>query len=167
MSRKSQSFVSAAKARTSRVSAAIEKAMKIMEKEIADNDGIYPRNSGRVSLAEVCRRANVHPITLMGESHKGTTRVAILNWKEGLVSKLVKGKTAIRQAVTKRAVSAEESFQDIATQFQAMYQVEIPKRDAELEALRLRVKELEAENIRLLEQISHGRVVRFPRKKGA
>ena len=155
-----------AKDRTARVVAALDEAMSTMEKEIKDNGGIYPRNSGRVSLAEVCRMAGVHPITMMGQAHKETTRVKILKWIDGLGSKLIKGKASVRREVTKRAVSAEENFQGIAAMFQAMYQVEIPKRDAELEKLRSRTKELEADNMRLQEQVSKGRVVRLPKAKG-
>ena len=150
-----------AQKRTSRVVDSVKNAMAIMEQEIKNSDGIYSYNGGRLSIAEVCRRADVHPITIMGKRHKDTTRILILNWIESLSGTLIEGKVPIRREITKRVVSAEDRYRLIASEFQKMYQVEIPRRDDEIEALRQEVAALEEENLRLQEQVAQGRVVRL------
>lgn len=152
--------VKSAKDRTQRVVASIKEAMAAIEAELGDNDGIYPHNRGRISMAEVCRRSGVHEITMMGRAHFETTRPMIISWMRGLTT--VMGAATRRRAVTSRADLAEENYRRVASQFQAMYQVEIPKRDAEIARLQTKIAELEAENLRLYEQVSNSRVVRLP-----
>ena len=111
-------------------------------------------------MAEVCRRADVHPITMMGVAHRDTTRVTVLSWIESLSAKLVTGARTIQKIVKQRVDTADESYRLIAAKFQAMYQVEIPKRDEAIEALQARVSELESDNLQLQEKLSQGRVAR-------
>jgi hypothetical protein len=75
---------------------------------------------------------------------------------------IIEGAAKIRSAVTRRAGDAKEEYRRTASQFQAMYQVEMPRRDKEIEQLRIKIAELEAENLRLQEQVSQSRVVRLP-----
>lgn len=151
-----------AKERTRRVVTAITSAMEAIKEDVNANEGIYPFNSGRLSLAEVCRRAGVHPITLMGKSHRDSTRPMVQRWLQELGP--VQGSRRVRATVTIRANIEREKYCRIASQFQAMYQVEIPKRDAELGRLRERISILESENLLLREQVEQGRIVRLPRK---
>jgi hypothetical protein len=150
-----------AEARTGRVINKIKTAMKEIEAEVKKFGGIYPHNSGRLSMAEVCRRAGVNPITMMGKAHRRTTRLMIQAWIKKL--QLIEGADKVRSEVTERAVTAEEKYQQIACQFQAMYQIEMPKRDNEIELLKAQVSELRTENLLLQEAVSDGRVVRLPR----
>ncbi|RDD80816.1 hypothetical protein DVJ77_15275 [Dyella tabacisoli] len=134
--------------------------MKAIEAEIKENEGIYPFNRGRLSIAEVCRRARVHEITMMGPTHKKTTLPMIKNWMENLGA--IKGSRRIKTDVTRRSDEAKYKYVLIASQFQAMYQVEMPERDKEIEQLRGKVAELEAENLQLRAQNSESRVIRLP-----
>lgn len=152
-----------ARDRTARIFDSVRNATEIMEKEIKDADGIYPRNSGRLSLAEICRRANVHPITLMGKQHKYTTRVFALKWIERMSGSMIVGRAPIRRAITKRVTSAEDRYRLVVAEFQKMCQVEIPRRDDEIDALRREVSELKEENLKLQGQVTQGRVVRIKR----
>ena len=163
MSRVPDQLAESARKRTSRVFDSVKSATEIMEKEIKDSDGIYAYNGGRLSLAEICRRANVHPITLMGKQHKDTTRVFALKWIERVSGATIKGKAPIRREITKRVASAEDKYRLVAAEFQKMYQVEIPRREDEIEALRKEVAELKEENLRLQRQVAQGRVVRLRR----
>ncbi|WP_284343869.1 hypothetical protein [Dyella mobilis] len=153
--------------RTQRVVEAIKRAMGVIQNEIKGNEGIYPQNRGRLTMAEVCRRADVHPITMMGKSHRDTTRPMVLDWLRKLEK--VEGAATVQSTVTKRADVAKDEFRRIAAQFQAMYQVEMPARDGEIKRLNDKVGELQAENARLLKLTTGAQVVslsnRNPRKK--
>jgi len=146
-----------AKARSSRIVEKIKRAMTEIEVEVKAADGIYAHNSGRLSMAEVCRRAGVHAITMMGKAHYRTTRPMIASWIAKL--SLVKGAGNVRKTVTARSNAADEEYKRIACQFQAMYQVEVPKLINEIKQLRTFAENLQSENTRLQETISNGRVV--------
>lgn len=161
-SRKELPVVENAKERTRKVVAAIKNAMAEIREDVKATEGVYPMNAGRLSMAEVCRRAGVHPITLMGKAHRDSTRPMVQRWLQELGS--VQGSRHVRATITMRADIEKEKCRRIASQFQAMYQVEMPKRDAELARLRERISALEAENLLLREQVAQGRVVRLPGK---
>jgi len=57
--------------------------MKTIQMEIAANNGIYPHNKGVVSLAEVARRAGIHPATLHNQRYIGLTR-EVKHWLKTL-----------------------------------------------------------------------------------
>ena len=149
-----------AKERTLRVVGAIKAAMAEIARELAENDGIYPHNKGRLSMAEVCRRAGVHSITMAGAAHCDTTRPMVQSWIKQVWT--IRGRAKVRKVITRRSDEADERYRWIASQFQAMYQIEIPRRDEEIATLQRRVKELEATNAQLQDEISRGRVVQLP-----
>ena len=152
-------LVTSARKRTQRVVKCIKEAMLAIEAEIKENEGIYPRNRGRLTMAEVCRRAGVHEITMMGSVHRDTTRPMIMTWIKQLGG--IEGAAKIRNEITKRTDVAKEEYRRIASQFQAMYQVEVPRRDDEIRKLKQNVAELEAENIRLQELNTNVRVLQM------
>ena len=91
------------KSRTKEVVKKIREAMQAIELDIDQNEGIYPFNGGRLTQAEVCRRAGVHKITLQGPAHRATTREMIEVWLKKVKEQMVTGKRAVRKAVTDRA----------------------------------------------------------------
>jgi hypothetical protein len=121
-----------AKDRSRRVVADVREAMALIEVELQKNDGLYLRNKGRLTMAEVCRRAGVHPITMMGATHKKTTRPMIQAWIRKVSKSMVVGRASIRKTVAKSANDWKAKYMDLASQFKAMYSVEIPRRDADL-----------------------------------
>ncbi len=54
--------------RTEDVRARVRSALKVIEQEIRENDGIYPHRNGALSSAEVARRASIHPTSLFTRS---------------------------------------------------------------------------------------------------
>lgn len=148
-------------ARTAHVVAAIQNAMKIIEDEVDTAGGLYPYNHGRLTMAETCRRAGIHPITMMGPAHKASTRPMILDWIKRLQSKMVVGASSVRKIVTIRADDWEAQYKLIAAKYKQMYSIEIVQRDSAIDQLKARVIVLEAKNLQLQEQISQGRVVRL------
>ncbi len=55
------------------------KAMQDIEAEIAQHQGVYPFNHGRITQSELCRRADVKKATLQTPLHKDTTRVEVID----------------------------------------------------------------------------------------
>lgn len=134
--------------RSSAVVASIRKAMTTIEGEIEQNDGLYPYNKGRVTQAEVCRRAGIRKTTLQGPSHKESTRVELDRWLKRLEAAVVKGRKSIRRTVTERADQWKEELERIANEYH--------KTELVLVDVRLRVRELEEENAALRAQLALG-----------
>ena len=57
----------------------LRKAMQDIEAEIAQHQGVYPFNHGRITQSELCRRADVKKATLQTPLHKDTTRVEVID----------------------------------------------------------------------------------------
>ena len=128
-------------ARTEAALARLHRAMREIEEDVRQNDGLYPLNHGRVTQSELCRRADVKKATLQNSVHKDTTRVEITVWLDELNAKLVQTKTGVRERVTERADGLNERL-TLATK--ALGDAEV-----ELQALRARVQILESENAEL------------------
>lgn len=80
----------------------LRNAQRNIETEIDANDGLYPFNGGRISQAELCRRADVSPVTLSTDAHRETTRRMVIEWIERIQSKAITGQKSVRKAVTDR-----------------------------------------------------------------
>lgn len=78
----------------------LHKAMADIEAEIVAHHGVYPYNHGRVTQSELCRRADVKKATLQTPLHKDTTRVAVMDWLDGLAATLAGTRDANRERVT-------------------------------------------------------------------
>jgi predicted kinase len=153
-----------AHARTDQVRMKLRDAMKVIELEIEQNNGIYPFHGGRLSLSEVCRRAGVHKVTLQGASHRESSKPMVENWIEGLRARLITGRKTVRKTVTARADDWEERYKSIANKFNEMYAIDVIAKDKTIRELTDRVEMLEAENLRLQAALSEGKVIRLPTK---
>ena len=156
-----------AKARSSDVVAKLHRAMREMELEIEQNDGLYPVNGGRISTAEVCRRAGIVPGTLHTPAHNKTTRIAVEEWRKNAIKLAVQGVKRIRRTVTDRADNWKQAHSQIATAYHRD-KLEVVNLKAALRAAEERVKALERDNAALLsqlEKISSSNVLPMPRGK--
>ena len=146
--------------RTTKFVAKLTKAMREIEQDIAMNEGLYPYNAGRLSQAEVCRRAGVLNRSLQGKKHKDTTRVDVEAWRKGVLARIVSGKKDVRKMVTDRA-EAWKNEANKAAQAQHISQLRLQD---ELER-NLKLKE---DNEALLDQMrkaSDSRVLLWPKKE--
>lgn len=150
--------------RTDLVRVKLREAMKTIEIEIDQNAGIYPLHGGRLSLAEVCRRAGVHKVTLQGPSHRETSKTEIENWIKRLKESLITGRKSVRRTVTARADDWEARYKAVANKFNEMYAIEVIAKDKMIRELTEKVTTLEAENLTLVSDLSMGKVIRFPPK---
>ena len=61
--------------RSGEVKDRVRAALATIETELAENHGNYPHNKGRISFAEIARRAKIHPTTFYTENQKD-----VFNW---------------------------------------------------------------------------------------
>lgn len=149
-----------AQERTNAFVAKLKKAMNDIEKDIESNEGLYPYNGGRLSQAELCRRATVTNVALQSESHKTTTLIWVKKWLERIHHGLTTGKKLVRKKVTDRAESWKEQHAALATAYNIAM--------IEYGELENRVQALEAENGNLRDQLAEKRslkVVPIPKRK--
>jgi hypothetical protein len=153
-----------AKARTKELVARIRKAMAEIEAEIEANDGIYPFNKGRITQAEVCRRAGTSPAVLQGPTHKSSTLREVKAWLAAIDRKVAAGHKKIRRKVTDRSDKWEGLYLAAAHQSN-LYHLQLTTTNAKLEAREIKIKELEAEIVRLQISGSNGAVVDLNAKR--
>jgi hypothetical protein len=145
-------LLAASKARTTNVITKVRHAMKDMELDIQNGEGIYPFNGGRITVAEVCRRAKISQMTLQAPSHRDSTKLAVEKWIKKLTVRLTTGAKIVRRAVTDRAEEWKKVHDEIATAYHIDHLTLVNVR-VELEETKSRVKELEELNATLLEQL--------------
>lgn len=148
-----------AKKRTQAVVKKLRDAQKTIEAEIEANEGIYPYNKGRVSQAELCRRAGISPVTLSTPAHRDTSRKMVDEWLVRIRSASITGRKSVRRAVTDRVDEWKRHHAAIAENY----------RIAELEMLEIRrvLKKLRDENDTLralLEESGAAKIVALPKK---
>lgn len=138
----------------------IKGALDIIDAELTSSGGVYPKSGGRLTLAEVCRRSGVHPQTLQNDAQAATKRYV----QEWIRKRSITGHRRIPPGGSEaggRVDGLQRDLSSAAAKYQLLYQVEIPRRDEELEQLRRRVEELEAENKALTVAASEGKVVAY------
>jgi hypothetical protein len=86
--------------------------MKEIEAEVEKNQGLYPRNRGRITVQEVLRRAGLSSAALEKPQHQDLKR-AIADWMEGVNTRIAKGAPTIRRMVTDRADAAKSDAREI------------------------------------------------------
>ena len=154
-----------AKMRSAAIVEKLRNAMITIENEIEDGHG-YPFNNGRLSLAEICRRAGVHKITLQGPTHRSTTRVMVKEWLVKLSKKLAGGKESVRKRAAENLDDYKVRYASLARKYNEVYAIEIVVRDKRLKAAGARIADLELELSKLRAQNSSGRVVMLPHVPG-
>jgi hypothetical protein len=151
-------LVASAKQQRDETIARLQRSMADIEREIASNEGIYSHNKGRVTQAEVLRRARVGVSTLQSAPHKNTTRTTLNMWLADVGGRVVRGHKKIRRTVAERADAWRERYDEIAAAW-AVAELEFIDAKNEVTALKARISELERERDELRESGSDGRVV--------
>ncbi|WP_124982100.1 hypothetical protein [Ralstonia solanacearum] len=90
----------------------IRAVMKATQEEMAANNGIYPHNKGAVSLAEVARRAGIHPVTFHKERYVELAK-EIREWLEALKQGAIVGRMRVRKALATRVQEWKELYEDL------------------------------------------------------
>jgi hypothetical protein len=112
----------------------LDRAMKDIEAEIAEREGTY---LGRLSISELCRRANVSRATLEKATHKTSTLPHANAWLDKVRSRLPKGSSNPRSAESKRAESYRAKLHAICEKYHesVLEAVTLRRRIAELELM--------------------------------
>lgn len=145
-------LLAASKERSTKVIAKVREAMKAMELDIQNSEGIYPFNAGRITLAEVCRRAKISNMTLHAPAHRDSTKVVVEEWIKKLTVRLTTGAKIVRRAVTDRAEEWKRVHNEIASAYN-IARLTLVNARAELEDAKSRIKDLEEINANLLSQL--------------
>lgn len=119
--------------------ACVRDAQRKMVAEIERNRGVYPNANGRVSAAEVLRRAGLDRGLLQKPIHH-TLRNEINDWVKDLKQRMISGKN-VRKAVTERAETAEEKTDQIY-QLWATAELEYVEQTRRVAELELRCAEM-------------------------
>jgi hypothetical protein len=126
---------------------AVVDAMRKIEADIERNEGIYPFADGVVSSAEVLRRAGLSAAALQKKQHR-ELRDGVNAWVAGIASKLARGATVVRRAVTERVDDANEEVRRIRQRW-VEADLEYTDTTRENADLKNEVAKLKAENAQL------------------
>jgi hypothetical protein len=154
--------------RSEKVRIALEKAQEIIVKEIEANAGVYPFHGGRLSQAELCRRASIAQVTLQNPSHRDTTLPKVNAWLLRVNALMVSGRKSVRRTVTERVDSWKCKYEQVATHYNisrldvADLTIKLLDREIELAASNKRILELEIELSRVRAAKSGGNIIRMP-----
>lgn len=79
----------------------VRAAMLEIQQEMATNQGIYPHNKGALSLAEVARRAGIHPFTFHKARYVDLAS-EVKAWLQTLKGEAIVGRTRVRTELKDR-----------------------------------------------------------------
>ncbi|WP_449225059.1 hypothetical protein [Azospirillum argentinense] len=113
--------------------------LRMIEAEIESNGGLYPENHGRINIVEVCRRADVRPVTLRTPRHKDT-KVIVEAWltklrKHGIITSKTAARKEAQVRKRRRLDHNEQAMREMAAD-QQKYLEEIRELRREIEALK-------------------------------
>lgn len=126
--------------------------MKTIEKEMADNDGLYPHNKGAVNLAEVARRAEIHNTTLFSPKQRDFGK-EVKTWLELLKAEKVVGRGPVRREMSERVADWKRLYDGLA-QSHRDTELELQQALAEKNELQVELTKLQREHDRTLKLLA-------------
>lgn len=127
-----------AAARKEALNDSVDGAMRAIVEDMKANKGIYPANGGAVSMAELARRAGINESTFYKPQNAKLKQRANL-WLQQLQKKETIGRKRVRK-----------HLKDIASDWKARYEAI----DRDNIVTHLKLQELEAENLRLKDEVN-------------
>ncbi len=121
----------------------VRQVMQTIQKEMAANEGIYPHNKGAVSMAEVARRAGIHPFTFHKPRYLELGK-EVKAWLETLKQGTVVGRGRDRKELGTRVQEWRRLYEDLLEVHR------ISETDREYAEARLKEALLENEQLRQL-----------------
>jgi hypothetical protein len=92
--------------------ARVRAVMTSIQTEMAANDGIYPLNKGAVSMAEVARRAKIHPFTFHKPRYLELAK-EVRTWLETLKLGSVVGRGRVRKELGTRVHEWKTLYEEL------------------------------------------------------
>lgn len=139
--------------RTADIHSRVLAAMANIEQEILANEGVYPHKKGKVSGAEVARRANVHPTTLFGDKYVGLADT-VRNWVSALKTRHAVSVTMVKRSLEVRIADWRELHNGLA-QSHRDTELRLQQAEAELSQVRERLSAAIRERDALIEQLNN------------
>ncbi|SNT59565.1 hypothetical protein SAMN05216374_5450 [Tardiphaga sp. OK246] len=135
-------------------------AMRDIEADIERNGGIYPYANGRVSVAEVVRRAGKSNAYLRrnGSEQLLNLRQEVAVWVIRVNSAIVNGASVVRKMITVRVREAKDELANVRQAY-AEAELVLSETLAELQTCHQEIKELRAANASLIEAQSNGTII--------
>lgn len=138
----------------------VRAVMKTIQKEMAGNEGIYPNNKGAVSMAEVARRAQIHPFTFHKPRYLELGK-EVKAWLQTLKQGGVVGRGRVRKELGTRVQEWKKLYEDLLETHRIS--------ETDLEHAQARLKEVLQENDQLRQRVAEQatlKVVPLRPKKG-
>lgn len=134
-------------AKTAKLHLQVNDAMSAINDEVRVNGGIYPKNGGAVSMAEVARRAEINEATFY-KKYNAELKERVSQWLETLRNRETVGRMRVRKTFQQRAEGWYKKYKALETRH-GITELQFQQLQAEHERLQ---REYDA----LLEQISNG-----------
>ena len=147
-----------------------EAAKRAIERDYETYGGVYPYANGKVTIAEVLRRAGLSPTALEKPRHSAN-KAALRTWVEGVEKAKVSGIKVIRRAVTAKAEGAKDELRNLMQRWSiaelehADCQAELFKARRTIAALEARIADLQEQVLALQADLAGGKVVRIAKSK--
>jgi hypothetical protein len=119
--------------------------MKTIQTEMANNEGIYPNNKGAVSMAEVARRAQIHPFTFHKPRYKELGK-EVKGWLESLKKGSVVGRVRVHKELGTRVQEWKKLYDDLLDTHRIT--------ETDLEHTQERLNESQQENKQLRQRVA-------------
>lgn len=146
-------------AKTAKLHQKVDDAIRAIAAEMQTNGGIYPRNGGAVSMAEIARRAEINEATFYKKDNVALKERVSL-WLDTLKKKETVGRMRVRKTFQQRAEGWHEKYKALETRH-GITELQYQQLQAEHERLQ---RDYNA----LLDQMRTGadaKVVAIPRRK--
>lgn len=138
--------------RTEEVQEKVRAAMVEVERQIAQSDGIYPGNRGRLSINSIARDAGIHNTTLFTTKHESLLG-EVRKWLEKVRAGAVTGRMRVRKEVTSRVAEWRKLYEGLA-QSHRDTELALQQAQADLEQSSSEVDQLRLENARLKKMLA-------------
>jgi len=101
-------------AKTAKLHQKVDDAIRAIAAEMQTNGGIYPRNGGAVSMAEIARRAEINEATFYKKDNVALKERVSL-WLDTLKKKETVGRMRVRKTFQQRAEGWHEKYKALET----------------------------------------------------
>jgi len=122
----------------------VRQILELIKQEMASNGGIYPFNKGAISIAEVARRSQIHPLTFHKPRYVDLAK-EVKAWLEALKGGNLVGRSRIRKDAETRIGEWKELYENLldahrVTETDLLHaQVQLEEARAEIDVLRARL----------------------------
>lgn len=134
--------------------------LKEIQKEMAANQGIYPQNGGALSMAEVARRAEIHPNTFHKSRYVELAK-EVKEWLKTVRQGATVGRMRVRKELGTRVQEWKQLYEDLL-ETHRITETDLDVAEAKLEEV---LKENEKLRQRLADLSEHKVVKLQPKEK--